>query len=78
MRKFFSARQRVRVGSGVRKGDENPESTRRSGRLGKADRSPSESFGQGKRSSRARYAFTDRAIFGGHRRIVFPEFQHPG
>lgn len=61
-----------------RKGGENLEPPWRAGRLGEADQSPSQSFVQGKGDSRARHAFSNREVVGGHRGVVFPEFQHPG
>ena len=73
MRKFIDIRQCVRAGSESRKGDESFESACRTGRLRKADQSPSESSGQGKGDPRARCAFTDRAGLGGNRRVILPE-----
>lgn len=65
MRKSVDVRKCVCAGLESQKGDDNLESACRIERLGKADHSPSESSGQDQGNSRARYAFTDRTIFGG-------------
>jgi len=66
MREFVDVRQCVHSGLESRKGDESFKSAYHIGRLGKADQSPSESSGQGEGDSRARCAFSNRAIFGGN------------
>lgn len=65
MRKSIDVRKSVRAGLESQKGYGNLESACHTQRLGKADQSPPESSGQGKRNPRARYAFIDRTIFGG-------------